>query len=227
MKNNVLTDYRRLLLLVAGILLLTACSKVDDDAPRIDGVWYNMVAQPIEQAVCAYPGQTVCLRGEHLGNLKRLIVNGTDIALTNIYVYESDRNITFQLPSDVRTEGDNIRVVTRYGMVDYPFVIRPASEQPAISKFSSTTLVAGSTLTITGANLDGAKEVWLPLTFGGTVQCAFDTAQENTDTEVHIIVPEGVDFATGQCQIIMEKYDVVRDLTYTESVFSASTDFRN
>lgn len=226
MKNNVLTDYRRLLLLASCILLLTACSKVDDEAPRIDSVWYNMVNRPIEQAVCAYPGQTICLHGEHLGNLTRIIVNGTDVALDNIYVYESDHYITFTVPSDVKTEGDFIRIVTRYGMTDYPFIIRPSSEQPTITKASSTTLVAGSTLIITGTNLDGAKEVWLPLTFDETVKCEFDTTQENSDTEVYVTIPDGVDFATGQIQIVMDKYDDVRDLTYTESVFSAEMDFK-
>lgn len=226
MKNNVLTDYRRLLLLASCILLLTACSKVDDEEPRIDSVWYNMVSRPIEQAVCAYPGQTICLRGEHLGNLTRIIVNGTNVDLNNIYVYESDRNITFQVPGDVKTEGDYIRIVTRYGMTDYPFVIRPKSEQPTISKVSSTTLVAGSSLMITGTNLDGAKEVWLPLTFDEAVKCEFDTTQENTDTQVYVIIPDGANFATGQIQIVMDKYDEVRDLTYTESVFSAEIDFK-
>lgn len=227
MKSNAMKGCLRLRLTAACILLLAACSKIDDEAPRIDSVWYNMVAQPIEQAVCAYPGQTLCLRGEHLGNLKRLIVNGTDINLNTLYVYESDRNITFQLPSDVRTEGDNIRVVTRYGMTDYVFIVRPQSEQPTIKSFSSTTLVAGRTLTITGSNLDGVQEVWLPLTFDGTVKCEFDTTQENTETEIHVTIPDGVNFATGQCRIVMEKHDDIRDITYTENVYSATTDFKN
>ena len=214
------------LLLVSCLLLLTACSK-DEDAPHIDGVWYNMVSYPIEQAPCAYPSQTICVRGSHLDNLRRVIVNGTDIDFKNYLEYMSESSLTFRLPGDISTTGDNIRVVTAYGMCDYHFVIRPESEQPRISSFSSTTLLSGSTLTITGTNLTGATEVWLPLTFGGRIQCAFDDTQVNTDTKVYVKIPSDVAFATGRCEIVMVKHDASRDLTYTEKTFSASTDFKN
>lgn len=220
--NNILF----LIMACVSLPLLTACQK-EEEAPRIDSVWINMVTRPIEQVSCAYPGQTICLRGEHLGDLRRIIVNHTDIDLNTLFVYESSTAVTFQLPSDVNTDGDNIRVVTKWGMTDYTFVIRPTSEKPAITAFSATTLVAGRTLTITGTNLEGAKEVWLPLAYDGRVQCDIDTSQANDGTSLSIIIPDGVSFAKGQCEIVMEKTDATRGITYTEKVYSSSTDFRN
>ncbi len=215
--------------LLVGCALLAGFASCDEqgEAPTIDSVWYNMVGQPIEEAVCAYPGQTLCIRGQHLGDLQRLIVNGTDINLNTLFVYESDQSITFQLPADVSTEGDNIRVVTSWGMVDHPFVVRPASEQPAITAFSSTTLVVGRTLTITGTHLEGAEEVWLPLTYDGRVRCNLDGNQPSDSTTVHAVVPADANFATGRCEIVMTKNDAARGITYTEKVFSASTNFSN
>lgn len=220
--NNILF----VLMACVSLSVLTSCTK-EEEAPRIDSVWMNMVSRPVEQVSCAYPGQTICLRGENLGDLKRVIVNHIDINLNTLYVYESSTAITFQLPADVNTDGDNIRVVTKWGMTDYAFIIRPLSEKPAVNAFSATTLVAGRTLTITGENLDGAKEVWLPLAFDGRVQCDIDASQPADATTVSVIIPDGVTFAKGQCEIVMEKTDATRGITYTEKAYSSSTDFRN
>lgn len=220
--NNILF----VLMACVSLSVLTSCTK-EEEAPRIDSVWMNMVSRPVEQVSCAYPGQTICLRGENLGDLKRVIVNHIDINLNTLYVYESSTAITFQLPADVNTDGDNIRVVTKWGMTDHAFIIRPLAEKPAVNAFSATTLVAGRTLTITGENLDGAKEVWLPLAFDGRVQCEIDASQPADATTVSVIIPDGVTFAKGQCEIVMEKTDATRGITYTEKVYSSSTDFRN
>ena len=226
MKKKHINNILIVLMTCVSLSLLTACEK-DEEAPRIDSVWMNMVSRPVEQVSCAYPGQTICLRGENLGDLKRVIVNRTDINLNTLFVYESSTAITFQLPSDVNTEGDNIRVVTKWGMADYAFVIRPLSEKPTVAAFSASTLIPGRTLTITGTNLEGAKEVWLPLAFDGRVACDIDDSQTADDTSVSVIIPDGVTFAKGQCEIVMEKTDTIRGITYTEKVYSLSTDFRN
>ena len=102
--NNILF----VLMACVSLSVLTSCTK-EEEAPRIDSVWMNMVSRPVEQVSCAYPGQTICLRGENLGDLKRVIVNHIDINLNTLYVYESSTAITFQLPADVNTDGDNIR----------------------------------------------------------------------------------------------------------------------
>ena len=220
----------RLLRLVGGCFLarcaLGACS-ADAEQPRIDSVWINMVSRPVEEVTCAYPGQTLCLRGEHLGDLSRVIVNGTDINLNTLFVYQSDAAITFSLPSDVNTEGDYIRVVTRWGMAEIPFVVRPKSEKPQITAFSATTLVPGRTLTITGANLQGAVEVWLPLAFDERICCEPDGVQDDGGGSIQIVIPDEVTFASGRCEVVMEKMDPQRGLRYTEKVFSDKTDFVN
>lgn len=217
------------------MLLLTACSD-DKEAPRIDSVWFNMVSRPIEQAPCAYPGQTLCLRGSGLGGLRKLSVNGTVIDLNSILVYVSDNSITFQVPRDVKTTGDNIHVVTTNGKADYPFIIRSAAEQPSFGydsnssstvPFSSLTLVPGNTLEIKGTNLGGVKEVWLPLAFDGRIQCALDPEMPSTDEKIYVKIPETANFASGRCEVVMEKYDAERDLTYTDKLYSKVHDFKN
>lgn len=223
---NKLLTFPTLLLLVSCLLSLSSCSK-DEEEPRIDGVWYNMVSRPIEQAPCAYPGQTISVRGAHLDNLRHVIVNGTEIDVRSILEYQSESAVTFQLPNEVGTTGDYVRVVTAYGKADYRFVVRPKSEQPSITSFSSTTLVPGTTLVITGTNLSGAKEVWLPQTFNGRIQCEFDASQTNSDTQVYVKIPAEAAFATGRCEIVMDKSDSERGITYVEKVFSGKTDFKN
>jgi hypothetical protein len=224
--NRIIKNISRFLLLAVTLLSFVSCEE-EASQPNVESVWLNMVRQPIEQIDHAYPKQTICLHGSGFSDLTHIIVNGTEISLNTLYVYESDKYITFQLPSNVNTDGDNIRVVTKWGMTDYNFIVRPSSEQPSISSFSSTTLVPNNVLTIKGSNLGGAKEVWLPLTFDGTVKCEIDDTQTNDDSAVHVIIPEGVNFATGQCMIVMEKADEKRGITYTETVYSDETDFIN
>ena len=223
---NKMKQIKNSLLLACLVLLACPSCTKDEEGPRLDSVWMNMVQRPIEQVSCAYPGQTISLRGEHMGEVRRVIVNGTDINLNTLFVYQSDGAITIQLPSDVNTTGDNIRVVTRWGMTDFPVVIRPKSEQPAISAFSTTTLIAGRTLTITGTHLDGAEEVWLPMVFGGRVKCEMDATKQNDATTVHVVIPDGCTFATGYCEIVMQKTDSERGITYSEKAYSAETNFK-
>lgn len=215
-----------LLPLCAAAAALCGCS-ADYEAPVIDSVWLNMVTRPVEEVSCAYPGQTLCVRGEHLGDLKRVIVNGTDINLNTLFVYESPTAVTFTLPAGVGTRGDYIRIVTSWGMAEHPFVVRPAAEMPEIAAFSATTLIPGRTLTITGTNLQGAVRVLLPLAFDGSVECEPAGEQAEGGTSVDVVIPDGVTFATGRCCIEMTKHDDGRGIDYTEKVFSDKTDFRN
>ena len=233
MNRNNIRHTLRLMLICISLFTISSCSS-DDPAPTIDSVWYNMVTQPIEQAPCAYPGQTLCIHGSGFGSLRYLIVNGTYINLNNIMVYASDNYITFQLPSDVNT-GDLLRVVTARGKADYTFPVRPTDEQPTLYydtdtkaiPFSSTMLVPGTTLTIRGTNLSGVKEVYLPLAFDGRVKCEFDETKPNTDEYIYVIVPDAQNYATGYCEVVMEKTDAARGIIYTEKIYSKKTDFTN
>lgn len=234
MNKNRVNNIFRILSLCCFVLALASCSK-DDAEPRIDSVWYNMMSRPVEQAPCAYPGQTLCIHGSGFQDLRMLMVNGTQINLNNILVYVADNYITFQVPADVNTSGDLIRVVTAHGKADFKFIIRPATEQPTFyynsdSKtipFSATTLVPGNTLAIRGTNLTGVKEVRLPLAFNKSIACEFDPTKENTDDYVYVIIPDVKDFATGRCELVLERYDAERDLSYTEKVYSEETNFIN
>ncbi len=226
MKNNLIKYLQTSMLWLTACAVFVGCAK-DEETPRIDSVWMNMVSRPVEPVTCAYPGQTICLRGSGLGDLKRVIVGGTDINLNTLFVYESSSAITFQIPSDISTTGDNIRVVTRWGMADYPFVIRPKTEEPTITAFSATTLVAGRTLTITGTHLDGAIEVWLPQTFDGRIRCELDGEQPSDGTSLRVVIPEGATFAAGRCEVVMQKHDAERSQDYTVKAYSVKTNFSN
>ena len=219
------------ILLLLAIVTCAACSK-NDDAPQIDSVWKNMVSEPLEKTDYAYPGQTICLHGSAFYDLRKVFVNGTDIDLTTSFIYDTDNYITFQLPSDVKTSTSDqqnyIRVITAHGESVYrPFLVKPLSEKPEITKFSTTQLTAGGILTITGKNLDGVTEVWLPLSYEGYVSCELDPATEPTATSVSVIIPEDASFAKGKCYIVMQKTDAVSGSTYTEKVYSSETNFSN
>lgn len=209
--------------------VLTSCSD-DNDVPCIDSVWKNMAAEPVEQVSCAYPGQTICLRGSGFSDLKRIVVNGNKVDVMNTLIYDTDNSITFKIPSDVDTSvsPSTIKVVTAYGDTTYTgLLIKPTSEKPIVSSFSATTLSAGQTLVIKGKNLEGATAVYLPLCFDQKVKCEFDTTQENTATDLYVIIPADVNYAKGQCQVVMEKTDPVSDIVYTENAYSATTNFSN
>lgn len=213
-------------LLLCAAACCVSCTN-EEDEPDIEGVWTNMTSQPAAQVHQAYPGQTLCIKGSGFDDLRKIDVNGTVIDVTNTLIYDTDNSILFKVPADVSTVGDYIKVTTRYGQATYsPFVIRPASQQPKISKFSATTLVAGRTLTITGVNLEGAQEVWLPTPFGGEVKCSFDASQTNSATTVYAVIPDAPQFAKGQCRIVMEKTDADRGTTYQETVYSSVTNFQ-
>lgn len=224
-----------LLVLVACFSVFSCLSCDNDDSPsspRIDAVWSNMNTQPIEQVQCAYPRQTVSLRGEGFKGVEKVTVNGYDIDLAENQIYNTDRSIIIVLPQDVATTTATgeayLKVENSAGEAVYqPFYVFTEDEQPVITKFSATALTPGATLCITGENLGGATEVYLPLAFDQKVKCEFDPAQANSDTEVYVIVPEGVSFAQGQVEIVMTKTFAATGAEYVTKTYSDVTNFSN
>lgn len=224
-----------LLVLVACFSVFSCLSCDNDDSPsspRIDAVWSNMNTQPIEQVQCAYLRQTVSLRGEGFKGVEKVTVNGYDIDLAENQIYNTDRSIIIVLPQDVATTTATgeayLKVENSAGEAVYqPFYVFTEDEQPVINKFSATALTPGATLCITGENLGGATEVYLPLAFDQKVKCEFDPAQANSDTEVYVIVPEGVSFAQGQVEIVMTKTFAATGAEYVTKTYSDVTNFSN
>lgn len=235
MNMNKIIMKSSLLVLVACFSVFSCLSCDNDDSPsspRIDAVWSNMNTQPIEQVQCAYPRQTVSLRGEGFKGVEKVTVNGYDIDLAENQIYNTDRSIIIVLPQDVATTTATgeayLKVENSAGEAVYqPFYVFTEDEQPVINKFSATALTPGSTLCITGENLGGATEVYLPLAFDQKVKCEFDPAQANSDTEVYVIVPEGVSFAQGQVEIVMDKVYAPTGAEYTDKAYSEVTNFTN
>lgn len=228
--------FRSSLLVLVACFSVFSCLSCDNDdspsSPRIDAVWSNMNTQPIEQVQCAYPRQTVSLRGEGFKGVEKVTVNGYDIDLAENQIYNTDRSIIIVLPQDVATTTATgeayLKVENSAGEAVYqPFYVFTEDEQPVINKFSATALTPGATLCITGENLGGATEVYLPLAFDQKVKCEFDPAQANSDTEVYVIVPEGVSFAQGQVEIVMTKTFAATGAEYVTKTYSDVTNFSN
>lgn len=229
-KSHIISTLALAVFVCFSVFSCFSCSNDDDSSPVIDSVWRNMTSEPIAQVSYAYPGQTLCLHGSGFGGLKKIIVNDTEIGVMNTLIYDTDNNITFMLPTDVNTSTEAgryyIKVETEGGEAVYqPFRVKLLQEKPAISSFSSTILVADSRLTITGKNLTGVTDVYLPVAFDGKVRCDFDSQMTNTDTEVYVIVPSGVSFAKGQVEIVMQKTDDILGQPYEERVYSSITNF--
>lgn len=221
-------------LAVACVCVFGCLSCGDDElsAPRIDGVWNNMGGQPIEQTECSYPQQTIAICGAGFSGISKVNINGMDIDLTDSQIYNTDASIIVALPKDVPTTTDTglafVKVENAIGSaVLEPFYMFDSDEKPQISGFSETVLIPGRTLTIKGKNLGGAIEVYLPLAFEQKVLCEFDNAQTSTDTEVYVVVPEGVNFARGQVSIVMKKTYKPTSDEYTDKVYSEVTNFSN
>lgn len=221
-------------ILLAPALWLASCSD-EAGVPQIDSVWINESSEPVRQVVYAYPGQVLCLHGSNFSDLKSVTVNSTSVSLVGSKIYDNDNYITFTLPSYTHISEDymeyTITVTTEGGSSTYaPFIVKPKSQKPSISKFSTTVLVGGSQLVISGKNLDGATMVTLPGAFNSRIECKLADDVEQTATRVTVTIPEGATFATGQAEIVMTKTEYTTDEAgrqYTESVYSTSTDFSN
>ncbi|MBQ7513003.1 MAG: hypothetical protein IJS95_01280 [Prevotella sp.] len=229
-KSQIISSFVLTAIVCFSIFSCFSCSK-DNEAPVIEGVWRNMTSEPVTQVTYAYPGQTLCLRGSGFGGLKKIVVNDSEIDVMNTLIYDTDNSITFMLPADVNTSTEAgryyIKVIASGGECVYqPFRVKLSQEKPAISSFSSTILVSGGRLTITGKNLKGATDVFLPVAYDEKVRCDFDPEMTNTDTEVYVIVPEGVRFAKGQVEIVMQKTDDIVAQPYEERVYSSVTNFQ-
>lgn len=226
----------RVLLLTVVCLCTFSCFSCGDNdnlsAPQIESVWNNMSTQPIEQVDCSYPQQTICLRGSGFSGVGKLIVNGTEIDLTDTKIYNTDNSIIIALPKEVTTTTSTglayLQVENAVGKAVYePFYVFDSSEKPKITSFSSTVLTPGSTLRIAGSNLGGAVEVYVPLAFGQKVLCEFDANQTSSDAEIFVIVPQGVTFAQGQVEIVMHKTYAGTGDEYTTKAYSDVTNFSN
>lgn len=229
-KSHLINTFAVATIVCLSVLSCFSCSN-DDDAPVIESVWRNMTSEPIAQVTYAYPGQTLRLQGHGFSGLKRIVVNDSPIDVTNTLIYDTDQSVTFKLPNDVNTSTEAnryyIKVETANGDTTYqPFHVKPTSEKPAITQFSSIILVAGSLLTITGSNLDGATDVYLPTVFDRQTRCEFADGIPNTATEVNVVVPADVHFAKGQVEVVMQKTDPILGKTYEERVYSSVTNFQ-
>lgn len=229
--------FKSSLFAIVACLSVFSCFSCDSDddgvtAPVINGVWRNMEAQPFEQIQCAYPRQTICLRGKGFSGVKKLNVNGYEIDLTETQIYNTDRSIIIALPQEVATTTATgsafLKVENAAGEAVYePFYVFSEDEQPKITNFSTTALTPGSSLRIAGTNLDGATEVYLPLAFDQKVKCEFDPEQTNSDTNVYVIIPDGVSFAQGVVEIVMNKVYAPTGTEYVDKVYSEVTNFTN
>lgn len=210
---------------------LTSCQD-DDEAPVIDCVWSNTTSEPTEKTTASYPGMVIALQGQNFSDLQKVSVNGVDIDLMKTIMYDTDNYITFAIPDQLVTTEETglseIRVTTAHGEAVYqPFLVKKTSEKPTIKSVSASKLHAGDVLEIKGINLDGASEVYLPLTFDKEVKCEWAESQESTATSLYVVVPEEVNFAKGRVRVVLNKHDEGIDLGYSETVTSSVINFSN
>lgn len=228
---NKISNIKYFIVAFIGLLLLPFAScKSDHDAPVIESVWSNSTDAPAERVNFSYPGETICLHGHGFSDLQEVSVNGVAIDLMKTIMYDTDSFITFAIPEEVKPtrecEQSVILVTTAHGTSSYaPFLIKPTGEKPAITGVSATALTAGDVLEIKGKNLDGAFEVYLPLTFDQSVKCELATGKESTSSSVFVTIPDHVNFATGKVKVVMNKRSEELDKEYTEVVYSGKIDF--
>lgn len=231
MNKRILRLFVAMAIITSSFFCCMSCGS-DVESPAIKGVWNNTESMPVEQIYCVYPGQTICLHGTGFSSLQQIAINNLSVGIINTEIYDTDSFITFKIPDSVTTTAVSglklIKVVTVNGTATYDaFLVKAKSEKPSVSSVSATTLIAGSTLQIKGANLEGAQAVYLPLTFEQSIQCQLDTTQVSDASNVYITVPQNVNFASGQLKIVMQKRDSISSTTYTENVYSKTINFKN
>ncbi len=223
-----MNHFRNIIIALVALvgLQLTSCSS-DNETPVIESVWTNSSAAPAEKVDFSYPGATVCLHGRGFSDLEEVSVNGVAIELMKTIMYDTDSFITFTIPEEVQPTAEGglseIKVKTANGVSTYQsFLIKPTAEQPKVTGVSTQTLTAGGILEIKGENLEGASEVYLPLTFDQSVKCELAADQEQTATSVFVVIPENVTFAKGMVKVVLNKHSEELDRDYTESVYSTT-----
>lgn len=228
---NKISPIKYFIVVLMGLLVWSFVScKNEHEAPVIESVWSNSSAAPAERVNFSYPSETICLHGHDFSDLKEVSVNGVAIDLMKTIMYDTDSFITFAIPTEVKATQECgksvIQVTTAHGTTSYePFLIKSTSEKPKITSVSAKALTAGDILEIKGANLEGALEVYLPLTFDQSVKCELATDKESTASSVFVNIPDHVNFATGKVKVVMNKKSDELGKEYTETVYSSKIDF--
>jgi alpha-tubulin suppressor-like RCC1 family protein len=141
---------------------------------------YNPSALLTFSPARAVAGTSVTVTGTALAGLTALTVNGVSVALSNVS-NASDVGFTFVVPAGATTTGTTTASVGCGVASSTAFMVSPVIGATGLSPTSGP---VGTSVTITGTNLDGATSV----SFNGTAQT---TITANTATSLTVTVPAG------------------------------------
>lgn len=191
------------LMLLALVPSLTACS--DDDDNQSTTMTINKIYLEDTKAAdgnydreveFARLGQTLRIEGSGFTGLKKVYVNGLETYFNNALMTDNNIWLTLNSKTPVSKADESVRnticFVKDGTETTYKFTIRAAS--PSISSIDNTLPMAGETVKITGANLDGTTKVTLP---DGTEITEGIVNDEEDGEWVTFTMPSGVAATSG------------------------------
>ncbi len=200
-----------LYLLVAMVFIQIGCKKDKLILPQITKIRAITPAPNDSVLTAALPGQFVVIQGANLASASKIAFNGFPASF-NSGIF-SETSLVVRVPSiawDSIPTGkiNTIEVTTPAGVATYIFTI--TAPFPSIAAISNENAMAGTSITLTGANFYNITKIVFP---GGI---AVTNQKVNSSTSITVTVPSGITaggplqitggYGTGTSTIIFDNY---------------------
>jgi hypothetical protein len=155
MKNFKNSKYYAIAFFIVSLFTLS-CSKDDSDTngqpPVINKVSaaVNASGQPsdLSPTNIGFANNTYIIQGSGFSTLQKVYFNDTDTSFNPNFVTDTSIFVTIDIKTPYANVSSKLKLVTKYGVVEYDFVVAPPA--PQISSYTPINTAAGNEFTIYG-----------------------------------------------------------------------------
>ncbi len=178
------------------------------------------------------PGQELTITGDYLNLVKEVIFTDRVSLGDSAFTTQSRKELKLMVPAEAQTG----KIAVSNGAED-PIIIYSTSELavalPAITAVAPNPVKAGTTLTITGTNLDLVKSVKLgdktvtEFTDQSETSLTLTVPADTKDGAVTLVVPSGIEIAAGDLALVVPTAsieDIKESYGMDETVIISGTD---